>query len=186
MQKNIKIIILIVFLLLFIAVLSFFLNIKINNVKKISYQKGWDDAKVRLYGQMGPIVTSNIITNMVFGTIVDIKDNKINVKINSTELLSNPELDNRVVIINNQTKIYKFQKKDNEKYKKELDNYYKENNIDPNTFIPGPDGQLGIDKYEEILVNLDSLKTSQLIDVYADKNIRELKEFIAKKIIIKK
>lgn len=185
MQKNIKAIVLIIFLLLFIAIFSFFLNIKINTLKEISYQKGWDDAKARLYAQIGSIANDGVITDMVFGTITNINGNQINIKISSTELLSDPVLDNRIVIINNQTQIYKFQLKNREEYEKELDNYYNENNIDINTFIPSPDKQLGPDKYEQVLTNSDNLRVGQVINVYANKNIKEIKNFTAKEIVIK-
>ena len=158
MQKNIKITILIIFLLLLIAIFSFFLNIKINDTREVSYQKGWDDAKARLYAQIGSIANDGVITDMVFGTITNINGNQINIKISSTELLSDPVLDNRIVIINNQTQIYKFQLKNREEYEKELDNYYNENNIDINTFIPSPDKQLGPDKYEKPQKTKDEVK----------------------------
>ena len=122
---------------------------------------------------------------MVFGTITNINGNQINIKISSTELLSDPVLDNRIVIINNQTQIYKFQLKNREEYEKELDNYYNENNIDINTFIPSPDKQLGPDKYEQVLTNSDNLRVGQVINVYANKNIKEIKNFTAKEIVIK-
>ena len=186
MQKNIKIIILVILLLLLIFGISYFLNIKINNIRDVSYQKGWDDAKARLYAQIGSIANDGVITDMVFGTITEIKGNQINIKISSTELLSNPVLDNRVVAVNDQTQIYKFQLKDKEDYKKELENYYKENNIDVNTFVPSPDKQLGPDKYEKLLTNLESLQAGQVINVYADKNVKEIKNFTAKEIVIKK
>jgi hypothetical protein len=186
MKKNTKNIIIVILFLLFVFVASFFLNIKINNVKDVSYKKGWDDAKARLYTQIGPIATDSAITDMVFGAITKINENKIDIKINSTELLSLPELDNRIVVINNQTKIYQFQMKNDKKYKGELENYYGENNIDANTFIPGPGKQLGPDKYEQVLVSLENLQSGQLVNIYADKNIKESKSFIAKEIIIKK
>ncbi len=185
MQKNIKVTILIIFLLLFIAIFSFFLNIKINNIREASYKKGWYDAKARLYAQMGSIANDDIITDMVFGTITKINGNQINVKISSSELLSDPVLDNRVVVVNNQTQIYKFQLKSKEEYEKELNNYYNENNIDINTFVPSPDKQFGPDKYEQVLTNLENLQVGQVINVYADKNIKEIKNFTAKEIVIK-
>ncbi|MCK5510992.1 hypothetical protein KAI65_05655 [Candidatus Parcubacteria bacterium] len=186
MQKNIKAIVLIIFLLLFIAIFSFFLNIKINDVREVSYQKGWNDAKARLYAQIGSIANDGIVRDMVFGTITKINGNQINIKISSSELLSDPALDNRIVTVNNQTQIYKFQPKSKEEYKKELENYYKENNIDINTFVPSPDRQLGPDKYEQVLTNLENLKVGQVVNVYANQNIKEIKNFIAKEIVIKK
>ena len=161
------------------------INIKINDVREVSYQKGWDDAKARLYAQIGSIADDGIITDMVFGTITKINGNQINVKISSSELLSDPVLDNRVVTINNQTQIYKFQLKNEEEYEKELENYYKENNIDVNIFVPSPDKQFGPDKYEQVLTNLENLQDGQVINVYANQNIKEIKSFTAKEIVIK-
>ena len=186
MQKNIKITILIIFLLLLIFGISYFLNIKINNTREVSYQKGWNDAKERLYAQIGSIAKDGVVTDMVFGTIIKINGNQISIKISPTELLSDPALDNRIVTVNNQTQIYKFQPKSEEKYEEELENYYKKNNIDVDTFVPSPDRQFEPDKYEQALTNLESLQVGQVINVYADKNIKEIKNFTAKKIIIKK
>ena len=185
MQKNIKIIILIILFLSLIFAISYFLSVKINNTREASYQKGWDDAKARLYVQIGSIADDGAITDMVFGTITGVKGNQINIKISPTELLSDPALDDRVVTVNNQTQIYKFQLKSKEEYEKELENYYNENNIDVNTFVPSPDKQFGPDKYEQVLTNLESLRVGQVINVYADKNIKEIKNFTAKKIVIK-
>lgn len=186
MQKNIKITILIILFLSLISVISYFLNIKINNIRDVSYQKGWNDAKVRLYAQIGSIANDGIVTDMVFGTIIKINGNQISIKVSSAELLSDPVLDNRVVTVNNQTQIYRFQLKSTEEYEKELENYYKENNIDVDTFVPSPDKQLGPDKYEQVLVNLENLQVGQVVNIYADKNIKEVKSFTAKEIVIKK
>ena len=75
------------------------------------------------------------------------------------------------------------------KYLSEKSPYYsemfRENNIDINTFVPSPDKPFGPDRYEEILIDFNNLKVGQIIDIYAGSNIKNVKNFNAKKIVIK-
>lgn len=184
MQKNIKILFIFIIVLSFLLIGCYFFNIKLNEIKKITYQQGWEDAKARLYQQIGPIAEENKIINIITGEIVDINEKQIVLKLGVTELLSDPELDNRNIFVDDSTKIFKYQMKSNEEYQKDLSEYYQANNIDPVTFIPNPDEIFGPDRFEQVEAVFSSLSAGQTIAVYADKNIGKDKSFTAAKILI--
>lgn len=186
MRKKIITIFFIFFVFLILSVCGFyFFNIQIKNAKDQGYKQGWDAAKARLNEQIGSMVSEGVISNKIIGVVQAVNNNEINLKINNGELLSDPELDNRKVLINGQTKILQFQLKSDEKYAQELEKYYQEKNIDLKTFVPDPNESFGPERYEQVLVDVSAVKVGKTIDVYADGDIKNVKNFIAKEIVVK-
>jgi len=184
-MKKISQIIIALIIILAIIVGGYFLTANQIKIEKArSYQQGWDAAKTRLYEQIGPMANEGAVSDRLIATVKEINGNQIGVKINSLALLSDPELDNRIVIVGAQTKISEFKMKSAEKYQQELEQYYKDNKIDPKTFVPSPDQPFGPERYEQVSAEIKNIKVGGTIDVYAD-NINNAKTITAKEIVIK-
>lgn len=86
-----------------------------------TFRAGWQAAKDRLK-QTGfaPMMSENTEISFVSGEIKEVKNNQISVQINALEPLADPELDNRIIEVNENTKIYQLSEKDQEQYKKEM------------------------------------------------------------------
>ncbi|MFA5099162.1 MAG: hypothetical protein WC461_03070 [Candidatus Paceibacterota bacterium] len=137
-----------------------------------SFQAGWDAAKKRLIdsgfisslGMNAEIKTLN-------GEIKEINGNKITLKIQPIEPLTDESLDTRIIVVDSTTKIYSMTMKDLKEYQAEVDAYNKKIKTDPKAVSPYP--------FIKTEVSISSLKTGQLINVIADKDIKEVKEFNA-------
>jgi len=149
-----------------------------------SFQAGWDAAKQRL-SETGFIpIGEDMEINFVSGEIQKIEDKKLYVKIQPLELLSDPELDNRILGIDENTKIYQMVNKDQDQFQKEMDEFQQkteeqmnspENMIEP---ITPPEPQ---SKQE---VAFSEIKIGQQITAMAEGDIKEQKEFKATEIFI--
>ena len=140
-----------------------------------TYQAGWDAAKQRLTesGFM-PMMDDMEITS-VNGTVQEVKDNKIYLKIQPLTPLADSELDNRIIEIDANTKVYELLRKNTDQYQKELDEFNQKEAIEsimpPKPFV----------KQE---INLDKIKVDQQITVMAEQDIKETKQFKAIEIIV--
>lgn len=86
-----------------------------------TFRAGWQAAKDRLK-QTGfaPMMSENMEISSVNGEIKEVKNNQISVQINALEPLADPDLDNRIIEVNENTKIYQLSEKDQEQYRKEM------------------------------------------------------------------
>lgn len=180
-----KKILLITIPLLAIFALGIFIGTKIktktSNGNTDSFQAGWDAAQKRLEESGAAPKLNGIEIKTLSGTIQQIEGEKITLKTtNILGALSDPELDNRIVQVNNETKIYLLIPKDNtvlQKETEEFNNKLKEQaNQAADLQIPLP-----FDKKE---VSLAELKVGQNITVQADEDIKDKKQFTAKEISI--
>ncbi|MEA2113267.1 MAG: hypothetical protein U9P63_01235, partial [Patescibacteria group bacterium] len=88
-----------------------------------TYQAGWDAAKQRLAETGFAPMMEDIEITFVSGTIQEIKDNKIYLKIQPLTPLADPELDNRIIETDANTKIYKLVEKNQEEYQREMEEF---------------------------------------------------------------
>lgn len=152
---------------------------------KNTFNAGWEAAKKRLsesgFYPMG--MTSSDVKNLS-GTITKINGKSITVKIRPLEPLADPQLDERVISIGNDTKIYAYENKDPQAYQKELTEY---NNLtrermgNPSTStqpLMMPDFRI---KKE---ADISNLKENQTINVVSTENIKDKKSFTPTEISI--
>ena len=89
-----------------------------------TFQAGWQAAKQRLAesGFAPPMLEGMEITS-VSGEFKQIKNKQISLNIHPLEPLADPELDNRVIEVDTNTKIYQPIEKDREQYQKEMEEF---------------------------------------------------------------
>ena len=170
-----KIIIIIIFSIIFFIFGFILSNLLNKNKSDISYQAGWDAAKNRLY-ETGILesVEQNYPIKSVIGNIIKIDNNKIYLKINPVEALSKKELDNRIIIINENTKVYRYYKKSEDDIAMEKEELLRQK------ILQEPD----IFEKKEVLKS--ELKLQSRIIAHSLKDIRNNKQFISSEIIIQK
>lgn len=132
------------------------------------YQAGGDAANIRL-AEMGcaPVAEDLKITS-INGIVQEIKNNLVYLKIQPLTLLADPELNNRIIEINKNTKVYKLVEKSATQHQEEI----AESMMLPKYFI---------DKQE---ISFNDVQVGQKITVVAQENIKDKKQFKAAEIII--
>jgi hypothetical protein len=183
MQQRTILILTLVFSIIFSLGIGIFIGARLikpksSGVTENTYQAGWDAAKARLEkSDMGPAFGSNREVMGVSGVIQQINGNKITVKINPVEAISDPSLDERVIVINQNTKINLNVQRDREQFQKEMQDFtdkVQQPSSDPTQprEIPTPPKSSDVK-----MINLSELKNGQQISVIASENIKDKKEF---------
>jgi len=144
-----------------------------------TFQAGWEAAKQRLKDSgFAPAMVGMEIKTLL-GEVKEIKGDRISLKIRPLEPLADPELDNRVVIVDDNTKIYQLEPKDQKVYQKELEDFnekMREQTVQPGA-LPLP--ATPPEYFTKKQINMADLKIGQQITVVADKDIKNDKEFKA-------
>lgn len=140
-----------------------------------TYMAGWQAARERLvaYGDEEPEEDAQI--EVVSGTIKKKNNDSLEVKIVPFEILSDPELNLRVIKIDSNTVIKKYQPKDQEQYRIEVNEFTKKRDEDPldeNNKLPS--------SYIMVDIGIEDLAVGQTISIDAGENIRYKKSFVAK------
>lgn len=188
-KKTLWMVIISVAILFFSAGYSFTFFAKTGSViSNNNYQAGWDAAKKRISdGGFYPAASSEV--KSVTGEIKDISNGKITLKIRPLDLLADPALDERVIIVDSSANIFSQEPKDQKEFSAEMAEYSKQlkNNqaqaaavttgtstapIEV-TFLTPPNGFIKTE------IAISDLKVGQTVSVMADKNIKEVKEFSA-------
>jgi hypothetical protein len=137
-----------------------------------TFQAGWDAAKQRLTETgFAPLIEDTEITS-VSGEIQEIKDNKISLAIYHFEPLSDPELDNRIIEIDENTKIYQLVEKDQAQFQKEMDEFDK-------AMQEAQDISTPPEPYFKREINFSNIEVGQRITAVAQEDIKEVKQFKA-------
>ncbi|MBU2416637.1 hypothetical protein KKA89_01445, partial [Patescibacteria group bacterium] len=157
------------------------------NEQKGDFQAGWDAAKQRLseVGYFEPFLGETQEIKTINGQIETIKDNIINLKIRLLEPLSDPELDSRVIEVDENTKIYKSISKDHDKLRQELEEYRKalEKYVTQKE-QPNEKGPVSPESFIKQEADLSDIAEGQQITVIAEQDIKDSKQFKASEIII--
>jgi hypothetical protein len=158
-------------------------SIVLNENQTDAFQSGWEAAKDRL-AETGfvPFVEIDEITS-VEGQVIRTQNNKIELKIQPLEPLSDPDLDQRIIEVTAETKIYQLEEKENALYEREMNEFNKKmqeqiENPELAELIDPPDFFL---KKE---IDLNSIKVGDQLRANAQGNIKEIKEFEAVEIIL--
>jgi len=146
-----------------------------------TYQAGWDAAKQRLADSGFAPMIDNLEIKNLSGTVKEIKDKEIILKINPLEPLADPDLDERIVEIDDNTKIYVLEQKDQVQYQQEIDEFNKKMQ-DPST---STEPIMPPDMYTKKEGNLSDIKVGAILNIIAtDNDIKNAKEFKAAEISI--
>ncbi len=184
-----------------LALVFFSLGLFINNLFSLSpnkinqpapgisqntFQAGWEAARQRLKDTgFFPALTNQEVKE-IYGQIKEIKDNKITLKIGPLEPLADPQLDMRTIEIDNQTKIYKLEAKDQTKFQQEMAEYNKlmEQRVKNPAAATTSQPIMPPSLYTNKPISLSDLKVGMQITVSADNNIKDSQEFKAVEINI--
>lgn len=155
-----------------------------------TFQAGWDAAKQRLAdsGFFAPM--GNFEINNVSGEVIAVKDNAITLKIRPLEPLADPSLDERIVKVDANTKIYTLEQKDQAEYQKEMADFDKKmqeqlkNPLEPGQAPIPPVGDVGPPEFfVKKEASISDIKVGMNINVIAaDKDIKNTKQFSAAEI----
>lgn len=162
-------------------------DIVANNQDGQTFQDGWEAAKKRIIESNLCLKTGVIETKRVTGTVTSKKNDRLEVKIQPFEILSDPELDIREITVNTETVVYKLSPKTQNVYSDEMRAYYeKQNEIQKK----GEKVQEGLEniKIPEYFIkekaDISDVKEGTLINVVVDEDIKYKKSFVAKEIEI--
>ena len=152
-----------------------------------TFQAGWDAAKQRLEESgFYPMIEDMEITS-VSGTVEEVKDNKISLKIYPLEPLADPELDNRVIEVDEKTEIYQLVQRDQAEYQRELEEFNKkmqEQMENPEAMAEMTEPVMPPEMSLKQEISLTDIQVGQQISVRADEDIKDTKQFKAIEITV--
>ena len=157
-----------------------------------TFQAGWEAAKKRLADSGFAAPMANLEINNVSGQVTAIQDNAITLKIRPLEPLADPSLDERIVKVDANTKIYTLEQKDQAQYQKEMEDFNKKmqeqlkNPLEPGQAPIPPVGDVGPPEFfVKKEASISDIKVGMNINVIAaDKDIKNAKQFSAAEINI--
>ena len=143
--------------------------------------RSWDAAKLRLE-QSGfmPMLGEDMEITSISGEVQEIQNNKISLKISPLEPLADSSLDNRIIEVDENTKIYQLTEKDQEQYQKEMDEFDKqmeEQIEDPKAMAEITEPAILPEMYTKQEINLTDIQAGDRLTVTAQEDIKEVKEF---------
>jgi len=150
-----------------------------------TYQAGWEAAKKRLADTGFVPAMGNFAVNNVSGQVTAIQGNAITIKIRPMEPLADPNLDQRTVQVDANTKIYVLAQKDQAQYQSEMAEYNKK--MQEQVKNPAKPGQTPAAPTAPIMppefftkkqASISDIKAGTTINVIAaDKDIKNTKQF---------
>ena len=174
--------------IIIIALISFGLgfigNIYYKSTTDDTFQSGWEAAKQRLE-EIGyfPMMEGMEITS-VNGRVEEVKDNKISLKISPLEPLADSDLDNRIVEVDENTKIYQLVGRDMAEYQKETEEF----NQRMQEQMANPETMADLGEYPEPYtkeeISLADIEIGQQITVRTEEDIKDTKQFKAIEITV--
>jgi len=172
--------------LIIIILISFALGFSAAKVTdKIFSQNYWQAAKEKLAKteSVAPAAADIKITS-IGGVIERVEADRIVLKVYPSEWQTNPELEERIVIADENTKIYYVEQKDQAQFQKESDEFHKmmEEKAKNSEEISEPIMPPAMFSQDEI--NFSDIKAGQQMTVTAQENIKDIKEFKAIEIIV--
>lgn len=143
-----------------------------------TFQAGWQAAKQRLAeSELVPTLNDNIEIKNISGKVQAINGNDITLTIRPLEPLADPALDERIITVDGNTKIYIMEQKDQETFQKEMEDFQKNIITLAETPIvpPAP--------YNKKTGSLADIKVGATLNITAqDKDIKNVKKFTAAEI----
>lgn len=180
-----KSVILIIFIALFFFLAGFFssyflLKKGASSQCRSEFKNGWDAAKKKLVDK-GILPNGDTSLLNITGTVEKVTDNELLIKAAIVDPLQEELLDERLIKIEKNTKIYKIVQKDEKEYQKEMEEYF--NNERRETDRTSATGG-GPTNYYEKEIEINEVKVNDRVEVFAGENIRNEKNITAQKIIV--
>ena len=125
-------------------------------------------------------MSEDIEITSVNGSIQEIENNKLTLKIQALEPLADSKLDIRIIEINDETIFYKLIVKSSEQFEKEFQEF--EKTVEKEDFvgdIPYPE------PFTKEEITFDDIKVGQRVFVEAGKDIKDLSQFEVVEVIIR-
>lgn len=166
MSKKTQIIIIILVALIFFG-LGYTYSATKNRTSANNYKAGWEAARARLIEN--GFIRENMEMSRVFGEIKEINGDKMTLKIRPVDPLADQFLDTRIIIVDQNTKVYRAEIKNPKEYAAEIDAYNKLPKDKRPADLPS--------SFKKTEISLADLQVGQTIEVRADKNIKDMKEF---------
>ena len=150
-----------------------------------TFEAGWQAAQERLSesGFMPPMIEGAEITS-VNGEVKEVKDNRISLKISPLEPLADPDLDNRIVEVDEKTKIYRLIEKDPAQYQAEMEEFERKMGEEMENPEEIPEPVVFPEMYQQEEAVLTDIEAGQQISVRTEGDVKEVKQFRAIEIII--
>lgn len=141
-----------------------------SQAKNNSYQAGFDAAKkVVIESGFGGSLITNQDIKVLSGKVVAVDGNRVSIKAQLTSPFDDASLSNRVVIVNNDTRIYNLSLKDSKTMQAEMDEFMKNLRTDKEAVPPEP--------FTTSPASLQDIKVGDNINVISLVNIKNLTEF---------
>ena len=150
-----------------------------------TFQAGWEAAKKRLTesGFMPPIIKEKSL----YGEVKEIKDGEVVIKVRPLEPLASSDLDERIVKIDANTKIYFLEMKEEAEREKLLKEVSKTIQETKNPTTPGESSVISTPPsfFNKNAATFADIKVGAKINVVAvDDDVRSVKSFIAAEVLI--
>ncbi len=146
-----------------------------------TYQVGFEAAKKRaLESNLGAMIKTQEDVRALSGKVTAINGNLISVRVQSMDPFEDPTLDERIVAVENTTKITKFLQKDQETIKNEMDAFIKKTQSGSSaSSLATPPQPLTVASS-----SIKEMRFGDAINIVAESNIKTVKEFTASEIQI--
>ena len=147
-----------------------------------TFEAGWQAAKQRL-SETGfmPMFGEDMAITSLSG---EVKDNRISLKISPLEPLADPDLDNRIVEVDEKTKIYRLIEKDPAQYQAEMEEFERKMGEEMENPEEIPEPVVFPEMYNKEEAGLADIEVDQRISVKTEEDIKEVKQFKAVEITI--
>jgi len=150
-----------------------------------TFEAGWQAAKQRL-SETGfmPMFGEDMAITSLSGEVKEVKGNKISLKISPLEPLADPNLDNRIVEVDEKTKIYRLIEKDPAQYQAEMEEFERKMGEEMENPEEIPEPIVFPEMYNKEEAGLADIEVDQRISVKTEGDIKEVKQFKAVEITI--
>ena len=150
-----------------------------------TFEAGWQAAKQRL-SETGfmPMFGKDMEITSLSGEVKEVKGNKISLKISPLEPLADPNLDNRIVEVDEKTKIYRLIEKDPAQYQAEMEEFERKMGEEMENPEEIPEPVVFPEMYNKEEAGLADIEVDQRISVKTEEDIKEVKQFKAVEITI--
>lgn len=144
-----------------------------------TFEAGWNTLRKRVESTGNFVQKSDQVITSLSGRIIDISTNKVEIEIISINPLLDPELDNRTVVVDDKTLVYRMSKRDDAEYQKEVESALRDK---VNSRPDAPDGMPV--RYIQEKISFQELSKGQLVVVKSDQDINNKKQFMASEVIV--
>ena len=146
-----------------------------------SYQAGYDAAKKRvLDSSIGAMLHTPDDIRTLPGVVTAVSGNRITINTKPMNPFDDPALDERIVVVTTDTKIFKLSQKDPKVFQAEMDAFTKKmqgGKVSPQGLIPP-------DMFIKAQVSVTDITVGNTVSVTAKQNIKSVKEFSASEVQI--